>query len=297
MALDADSEVDAHVEGFLVGKPQLSGKLVDADFLGQLVIRSSPIEGQRSVRVPEPGAALHSHTTPVFRTPVLTYYGQGPVAESPQGPPRTTLRPVGSPFEPQDGVVLVAVERANGGELAPLEQVLWTLDSLTPPGSKLDPASFAESATALVEFGVIEYVEGQLGLTVEGRKLLRRSGLLNDPRHVAHVNNLLGQFDEFDVEQHKRAEPPPAPTEDDVRRALSDAEEIEETPGGVGTPVIGEEVPVGALWGGFGSRWVPAVSSEGEDDAEPPPLPIDFDRAPAHRLLGRLFGRGRSERA
>ena len=188
----------------------------------------------------------------------------------------------------------MAVERANGGELAPLEQVLWTLDSLTPPGSRTDPASFAESATALAGFGLIEYVEGQLGLTVEGRKLLRRSGLLNDPRHVAHVNDLLGQFDEFDVEQRDRAEPTPAPSEDDVRRALNDAAEIEETPGGIGTPVIGEEVPAGSLWGGVGTRWVPTVPSEGEDPSEPPPPPLAYDQAPAHRLLSRLFGRGRS---
>ena len=70
VALHADPEVDANVQGFLVGQPQLTGKLVDADFLGQLVIRSSPIEGQRSVRDPEAGAALHSHTTPGTRTPV-----------------------------------------------------------------------------------------------------------------------------------------------------------------------------------------------------------------------------------
>ncbi len=36
VALYADPEVDADVQGFLVGKPQLTGKLVDADFLGQL---------------------------------------------------------------------------------------------------------------------------------------------------------------------------------------------------------------------------------------------------------------------
>jgi hypothetical protein len=70
VALHTDSEVDANVQGFLVGQPQLTGKLVDADFLGQLVVRSSPIEGQRSIRDPEAGAALHSHTTPGTRTPV-----------------------------------------------------------------------------------------------------------------------------------------------------------------------------------------------------------------------------------
>jgi hypothetical protein len=36
MALDADPELDAQVERFLVREPQLTGKLVDADLLGQL---------------------------------------------------------------------------------------------------------------------------------------------------------------------------------------------------------------------------------------------------------------------
>ena len=36
-----------------------------------------------------------------------------------------------SPFGHEEGAVLVAVERANGGELAPLGQVLWSLDSFT----------------------------------------------------------------------------------------------------------------------------------------------------------------------
>ena len=77
VTLHADPEADAKVEGFLVGQPQLTGKLVDADFLGQLVVRSSPITGRRSVRDPEPSAAPHSHTTPVTRTPALILYGRG----------------------------------------------------------------------------------------------------------------------------------------------------------------------------------------------------------------------------
>ena len=35
-----------------------------------------------------------------------------------------------------------------------------------------------------------------------------------------------------------------APTEEDVRQALSDGDRIEETDGGAGTPVIGEEAPI-----------------------------------------------------
>ncbi len=191
---------------------------------------------------------------------------------------------------------MVAVERANGGELAPLEQVLWTLESLTPPGTRPDPARFADCVALLIELGVVEYVEHQLGLTVEGRKLLRRSGLLNDPRHVAHVTALLQGFDEADMAEREPTEAVPAPTVDDVRRALSDDEEIEETPGGLGTPVLGEEVPIGA-GRVFGSRWVPAVPPEGSDEFEPPPGSLGGDEASAHPVLSRLFGRGRRDRS
>lgn len=103
-------------------------------------------------------------------------------------------------FGPREGAALVAVERANGGELAPLRQVLWTLHSFTPPHLRPSPAEFAASATLLIELGAVEYVEDQLGLTPEGRKLLRRSGLPNNPRHVALVTELLQEFDDEDFE-------------------------------------------------------------------------------------------------
>jgi hypothetical protein len=185
---------------------------------------------------------------------------------------------------------LVAVERANGGELAPLMQVLWTLDSVVPPGSRPDPARFAASVTLLIELGVVEYVENQLGLTVEGRKLLRRSGLPNDARHVARVTDLLQEFDELDIDRDK---PATAPTEHDVRQALSDEEQTEETGGGIGTPDLGTEVPIVSGRGVLGSPWVPAVLPE---DSSGNQLATEADPsvvAPAHPLLNRLFGRER----
>ncbi len=169
-----------------------------------------------------------------------------------------------STFGREDGAVLVAVERANGGELAPLIQVLWTLHSFTPPGSRPGPAGFAASATALIELGVVEYVDGQLGLTPEGRKLLRRSGMPNSSRHVTLVTEVLQEFDERDLEPGNSM----APTESDVRQALSDGERIEYT-GGVGTPVIGEEFPIYGPSGLVtGSRWVPAVLPAGAGEPE-----------------------------
>ena len=78
--------------------------------------------------------------------------------------------------------------------------MLWTLNSFTPPHFRPSPAEFAASATLLIELGAVEYVEDQLGLTPEGRKLLRRSGMPNNPRHVALVTALLEEFDDDDFE-------------------------------------------------------------------------------------------------
>ena len=60
-------------------------------------------------------------------------------------PLRSTLRSMQLSLGVQEGAALVAVERANGGELAPLLQVLWTLHGFTPRGSRPSPAAFAAS--------------------------------------------------------------------------------------------------------------------------------------------------------
>jgi hypothetical protein len=205
-----------------------------------------------------------------------------------------------SSFGIQEGAALVAVERANGGELAPLLQVLWTLHGFTPPGSRPDPARFAASATLLIGLGVVEYVDNQLGLTPEGRKLLRRSGMPNDARHVALVTELLQEFDDVDLEDDG---PVIAPTEADVQQALSDGNSIQQTEGGAGAPVSLEESPIYSSILGlhthgvvFGSHWVPAVPPKdaGEDQERPAAAPLPG--APAHPFLDRLFGRGRRDR-
>jgi hypothetical protein len=202
-----------------------------------------------------------------------------------------------SSFGTQEGAILVAVERANGGELAPLLQVLWTLHGFTPPGSRPDPASFAASATLLISLGVVEYLDNQLGLTPEGRKLLRRSGMPNDPRHVALVTELLQEFDDVDLEDDG---PVIAPTRADVQQALSDGDSIQETEGGAGTPIIGEERPIYSPILGLGtpglvvgSHWVPAVPPKDADEDPEPPEAAPLPGSPAHPLLDRLFGRGR----
>jgi len=195
-------------------------------------------------------------------------------------------------FGREEGAALVAVERANGGELAPLQQVLWALNAFTLPGARPTPAGFAASATLLIRLGAVEYTDDQLGLTPEGRKLLRRSGMPNDPRHVALVTGLLEEFVEQDLEPEGTAV---APTEADVRLALSDGERIQETAGGIGTPIIGAEVPISTSFLGLGtaglvtgSHWVPAVLPVEPDLTEDPRLagdtrPVEDQSTPEER--------------
>jgi hypothetical protein len=200
-------------------------------------------------------------------------------------------------FGPREGAALVAVERANGGELAPLRQVLWTLHSFTPPHLRPSPAEFAASATLLIELGAVEYVENQLGLTPEGRKLLRRSGLPNNPRHVALVTELLQEFDDEDFEPDGV---PAAPTAEDVHQALSDGDSIQETEGGAVTPVIEERyspiLGVGTPGLVMRSHRVPAVPPKDSGEIPEAPDPVPFSGSPAHPFLDRLFGRGRRDR-
>ncbi len=202
-------------------------------------------------------------------------------------------------FSTQEGATLVAVERANGGELAPLLQVIWTLHGFTPRGLRPDPAGFAASATLLISLGVVEYVDNQLGLTPEGRKLLRRSGMPNDPRHVALVTELLQEFDDVDLEDDEAVI---APTEAEVQQALSDGDSIQQTEGGAGTPIIGEEAPIYSPILGLGrpglivgSHWVPAVPPKDAGEDPEPPEAAPLPGSPAHPFLDRLFGRGRRD--
>jgi len=206
-----------------------------------------------------------------------------------------------SPLGPDEGAALVAVERANGGELAPLPQVLWTMDGFTPPGSRPSPAGFAASATLLIRLGVVEYLDDQLGLTPEGRKLLRRSGMPNDPRHVAIVTELVQEFEAADLRPDGSV---PAPTEADVHAALSDEKQIEETADGAGMPITEMEDPNYAPILGLGSPglvtgtyWVPSVPPGGSDEPTPkvtePAEPEEPTDGPEHPFLDRLFGHHR----
>jgi len=207
-----------------------------------------------------------------------------------------------SPFGPEEGAVLVAVERANGGELAPLQQVLGALDAFTPAASRPSPAEFANSARLVIELGVVEYVDGQLGLSPAGRKLLRRSGMPNDPRHVAIVTELLQEFDELDLDRDKSST---GPTEADVKQAVSDRERIEETPGAMASPMIGAPDPTPLSILGLGTTGLVNVPEVAPADSVPvpeqpelapeQPEPAPEMGAPAHPILDRLFGHRRGK--
>ncbi len=93
-----------------------------------------------------------------------------------------------------DAATLLAVERANGGELASLEQVVSTFVALfdQPP----HPEEFAGSAALLAEAGLVEYESEALGLTPAGRRLLRRAGASNASDRPERLLGLLGELDE-----------------------------------------------------------------------------------------------------
>ena len=141
---------------------------------------------------------------------------------------------------------------------------------------------------------MIEHVEGRLGLTVQGRKLLRRSGLLNDPNHVAHVTALLQEIDEVDLKLHGQTASSAPLNVEDVVRALSDEEAIEEPWRPRHTGIRSE---VATYWRGMpaGSHWVPAVLPQGSDEPDEPPPHPSTQPSRLIRYSRRLFGRSRRD--
>jgi hypothetical protein len=116
---------------------------------------------------------------------------------------------------------------------------------------------------------------------------------------VALVTGLLQEFDEYELEPEESVI---APTEQDVQEALGDADRVQQTDGGLGTPLIGEEaptystiLPLGTPGFVFGTHWVPAEAPE-ETDSPEPPESNELTVSPAHPFLDRLFGRGHQDR-
>ncbi len=120
-------------------------------------------------------------------------------------------------FGRSEAATLLAVEAANGGELATLEQVLSTFLALF--GEFPDPDRFAEACGLLAEAAVVGYEDGALGLTPAGRRLLRRAGAPQGADRPGRLLGLLRQLDEGDLAPEGSR---PAPTAEAVTAALTD---------------------------------------------------------------------------
>lgn len=180
------------------------------------------------------------------------------------------------PLGRAESSLLIAVERANGGELAPLAQVLWTRSSLDRAAPPPGPEALERSVGLLVDARLVEFIAGQLGLTPAGRKLLRRAGgMPNDPRHLERVAALLADIDDGQLSGAGEA---PSPSAEQLRRAAGDEQEVEESGDGYETPAVGIEVPVYARGAVFGSVWVPPPP---RDDGSPDELEADAESGDA----------------
>ena len=138
-----------------------------------------------------------------------------------------------------EAAALLAVDGANGGTLAGIEQIFETFERLFQrrPGATQIAASFA----LLCDAGLVEYTESELGLTSHGRKLLRRAGLLDSPDRPARVADLLGELEEADLAAPGTVA---APSEEDVRTALTNLASDDDAGAG---PVTGDEIAPAAI--------------------------------------------------
>ncbi|HLI45004.1 MAG TPA: hypothetical protein VKU92_11125 [Acidimicrobiales bacterium] len=118
-------------------------------------------------------------------------------------------------FGRYEAATLLAVERANGGEAAPLEQVIAAFEQLF--GALATAATMAESTSLLVDAGLVEWGVGGLGLTVEGRRAIRRSGAHFDPELPEKVEARLSLIEEEDLAPEGELA---SPSEDDFIEAL-----------------------------------------------------------------------------
>jgi hypothetical protein len=118
-------------------------------------------------------------------------------------------------FGRYEAALLLAVERANGGELAPLEQVISAYEQLF--GASVGAPTFAESVWLLVDARLIEWASGGLALTYDGRKVIRRSGVHWAEDFPDRVAGTLSSIDETDLAPEGEL---PAPTEEEVAEAM-----------------------------------------------------------------------------
>jgi len=118
-----------------------------------------------------------------------------------------------------EAAIFLAVDAANGGELAGIEQIFEVFEQLFR--RRLTPSEFAGSLALLCEAGLVEYSESELGVTPRGRKLLRHAGLPGSPDRPKRVTDLLGALEEDDLAPEGSV---PAPSEQDITDALANLE-------------------------------------------------------------------------
>jgi hypothetical protein len=118
-----------------------------------------------------------------------------------------------------EAATLLAVDGANGGTLAGIEQIFETFERLFQ--RRPTASQSAASLALLCDAGLVEYTEGELGLTSRGRKLLRHTGLPGSPDRPGRVADLLGDLEEEDL---AAAGSVPAPSERDIEAALNSLE-------------------------------------------------------------------------
>jgi hypothetical protein len=106
----------------------------------------------------------------------------------------------------REAAMLLAVERANGGELAGIEQVLVAFETLF--ARQMQPQAFAEACALLCEAELIEYVDESLGLTSDGRRLLRHTGL---PGHSDRPHRVAEQLASLELPDLDEAGSVPSP--------------------------------------------------------------------------------------
>lgn len=105
-----------------------------------------------------------------------------------------------------EAATLLAVEDANGGEWAELEQVIARFRVLFGQWPHADELS--DAFGLLCEAGLVDYRDDGLELTSKGRKLLRHAGMPGNQQRPGKVTRLLGEIpDEQLAEEGSVPEP------------------------------------------------------------------------------------------
>jgi len=145
----------------------------------------------------------------------------------------------------RETAMLLAVERANGGELAGLEQVLVAFETLFH--RRMEPEAYADACALLCEAGLVEYTDESLGLTPGGRKLLRRTGVPGSPGRPLQVTEQLAGLEEVDLAEAGSVASPDAKAFERATVSLDEDADVgdEPVPGGELAP----EPPDNLAWG------------------------------------------------